>query len=1378
MAGNGDWRARVRRSRIASTAVRAAAVVALIALPALAPASAGAETTHKFLKSVALPVNGAQLMGVDPQGNIILFAEGAIRKFNSIGEPVDFSALGTNVIDGAGGGNCPTTPADCDQTPWNTLGQPPGNSADMNQSPLGPTAGYMYVAAVKEVEGQLRSRIVVFDHTGQYVGQIDTSQAGPTSSGPEEVPSFVSVAPGGTIVITYTPGGFADSSHADKYQPLNGNPAEDAFSGQLRGESFTGACPLGAVADDEIVYCGEGQNFVVQTPLWRAFDADAFSDDVGRSVPLNFDPNGCDGCDAAGPWIDGGRNEEPGGYQYEFVSVNPADHHAFLLDPAGWMEEWTTPTERTGPAIQDPNLAGATGQLAFDTSNVSTRGRIYASRGSTLSVFGPPVPIPNIENLQATVGHDDAQITATIDLVHGPKVSTCQVQWGEAFPGQPISYSHSTPCEPAAPYEDEVTQISTHISALTTETDYQARIIIKTNNGTNRSVGVRFRPVAILSVETDPATDITPTTAVLHGSLDPDGIATTYWFEYGIDTSYRSRTAEASAAPTPGDVAPTEIDNLQSGRPYHFRLVAHNELGTTHGPDQTFVAAAPPKISGVRPSDVAETSATLHARIDPGGFPTTYRFEYGTSTNYDHAVPANGGSVGSGTEPVSVSAELSGLEPGATYHFRVVAENEWGTEVTDDSTFNFFPQDCPNAYARQVTRSAYLPDCRAYELVSPGDAGGVQLYPGELSQDFVFFNFLGNFISPHYKVEALNPGTASTPPRFSFVGIAGAINGTNPPNSLADTYTSTRTTSGWVTRYWGQKGNEVSLAGGAKCDLGMNICIDYHLREPFPLAPDPTDLLSNAPYVWDPEGDSLGRWPTNLQVVKEGARYVGADRPSPDFSHYVFSSVNIPFTTDGKTGAPGSAYDNDIENALVTKISVRPGGEDIPKGGGGSEGEEFIKFPAVSTDGSHILMTTEEEGGVNLYMRVNDAVTYEIAHGKQSIRLIGMTSDGSKVVFASRDHVTPDDTDAPFSNDIYVWEEQTNEITRVSQGNGAGNSDSCEPPEGPGFIFCSAVPLKTERPDSDDPIASESGDVYFYSPEQLDPNNPGVLNEKNLYVYRHGAVKDVATLDANTSINRIQISPDGDHVAFLTAARLTSYDNEGWREMYTFNPNTGVIRCASCLPSGEPPTVLRQPEESPRAQFEVPPERKAPSKDVMASQNGRFMADDGRTVFATSDALVESDTDGLLDVYEYVGGRPQLITSGTSQSDLLAGNRFFPGEFIGLEAVSRNGQDIYFSTFDTLAPLEDHNGPFVKFYDARTNGGFALPGAHLPCVAADECHGDENAGPEPAAIATDANLGPAVSSKPKQVKKRKKHRRRRRAHRSHHRNARQGGRHG
>ena len=151
-----------------------------------------------------------------------------------------------------------------------------------------------------------------------------------------------------------------------------------------------------------------------------------------------------------------------------------------------------------------------------------------------------------------------------------------------------------------------------------------------------------------------------------------------------------------------------------------------------------------------------------------------------------------------------------------------------------------------------------------------------------------------------------------------------------------------------------------------------------------------------------------------------------------------------------------------------------------------------------------------------------------------------------------------------------------------------------------------------------------------------------------------------------------------------------------------------------------------------------------PSKDVMASQSGRFMSDDGRVVFATSDALVEGDTNGLVDVYEFVGGRPQLISSGTAQADLLPGNHFYPGEYTGVEAISHDGIDIYFSTYDTLAPDEDFNGQFLKFYDARTNGGFPPPPAHLPCVAADECHGEEN--PAPGDLARSRTAAPLQSN--------------------------------
>ena len=51
-------------------------------------------------------------------------------------------------------------------------------------------------------------------------------------------------------------------------------------------------------------------------------------------------------------------------------------------------------------------------------------------------------------------------------------------------------------------------------------------------------------------------------------------------------------------------------------------------------------------------------------------------------------------------------------------------------------------------------------------------------------------------------------------------------------------------------------------------------------------------------------------------------------------------------------------------------------------------------------------------------------------------------------------------------------------------------------------------------------MASQSGDVYFYSPEQLDPTNPGVLNEQNLYVYRDGSVHYVTTMDPDTKVGQ------------------------------------------------------------------------------------------------------------------------------------------------------------------------------------------------------------------------------------------------------------------
>jgi hypothetical protein len=171
------------------------------------------------------------------------------------------------------------------------------------------------------------------------------------------------------------------------------------------------------------------------------------------------------------------------------------------------------------------------------------------------------------------------------------------------------------------------------------------------------------------------------------------------------------------------------------------------------------------------------------------------------------------------------------------------------------------------------------------------------------------------------------------------------------------------------------------------------------------------------------------------------------------------------------------------------------------------------------------------------------------------------------------------------------------------------------------------------------------------------------------------------------------------------------------------------------------------------------------------------MANDGRTFFATTEPLVPQDTNGKRDIYEYVEGRPQLISTGTGDRDNTGGlevvSIFFGSLNTGLESVSRDGTDVYFSTFETLAP-EDKNGPFLKMYNARSGGGFDFNPDLGNCEAADECHGGVTSPPAPAAIATAATLGASgnVSQPQRKTRRNKRKVRRNRKSRRHARNRR------
>ena len=112
---------------------------------------------------------------------------------------------------------------------------------------------------------------------------------------------------------------------------------------------------------------------------------------------------------------------------------------------------------------------------------------------------------------------------------------------------------------------------------------------------------------------------------------------------------------------------------------------------------------------------------------------------------------------------------------------------------------------------------------------------------------------------------------------------------------------------------------------------------------------------------------------------------------------------------------------------------------------------------------------------------------------------------------------------------------------------------------------------------------------------------------------------------------------------------------------------------------------------------------------------------------------------------------------------------FYVPEHIGLEAVSADGMDVYFSTYDKLVQ-QDQNGNVLKFYDARTNGGFPPPPPLAPCVAADECHGSGNGTIPTPRLASTADLGAAGNSQPTRHKKKHKkhhHKKKHKKHRRH-----------
>ncbi len=192
-------------------------------------------------------------------------------------------------------------------------------------------------------------------------------------------------------------------------------------------------------------------------------------------------------------------------------------------------------------------------------------------------------------------------------------------------------------------------------------------------------------------VQTEPA-EATANGVLLKGELNPGGLPTTYYFEYASTTCDEGckplRTAVAG--PLTGsalqEVPPVEVTDLTAGERYWYQIVASNADGTREG-ELLLDFTAPAKSE--RPTEVqtepAEATANgvlLKGELNPGGLPTTYYFEYASTTCDEGCKPLRtavaGPLTGSALQEVP-PVEVTDLTAGERYWYQIVASNADGT---------------------------------------------------------------------------------------------------------------------------------------------------------------------------------------------------------------------------------------------------------------------------------------------------------------------------------------------------------------------------------------------------------------------------------------------------------------------------------------------------------------------------------------------------------------------------------------------------------------------------------------------------------------------------------------------------------------------------
>ncbi len=725
---------------------------------------------------------------------------------------------------------------------------------------------------------------------------------------------------------------------------------------------------------------------------------------------------------------------------------------------------------------------------------------------------------------------------------------------------------------------------------------------------------------------------------------------------------------------------------------------------------------------GVTSVDLRE--ALLHARINPNGNPTTYHVEYGLDASYGNSTEE--AEVGADETVHTVTAHLIGLTPRTTYHYRFVVSNAIGVVTGPDRTFTTTSPTstetgCPNQQFR-VGASAHLPDCRAYEMVSPIEKNNTDI---------------ARLLNGGVNTFAQLNQSATSGEKLAYTTLQGF--GDTEGTPYVSQYIAARTGDGWSSSSIVPPQGISRQPPTRRIDLEYQVFSDdlcqsllNHYTDP-PLAPGATEGVPNVyrrTNCGQPQYETVStatpgnEFPALIQGLSADARCAvySPDEPIGLYENCAGQIHQVNILPNG-------------EASIIATAGTSPsGGQELTLREGSYQG-------AVSADGSRIYWTPGFEGSTPLYLRENTqapqsalgpaneclepekACTIPVSDESARAYFWGASPDGARAFYTV-------ETGGERGRELYEFDLDAQTSTLVA-GKVSGVMG----------------------------VNQEATRIYFVSREELSGN--GVAGKPNLYLFdetksgsaQHQFVGTVSEDDALFSefkrvsladrrpFHRVaRLSPDGLHAVFSAYAPLTGYDNtdavSGERDFEVFafdaqgNGGEGSLHCISCNPTGQRPVGRNMEVEG--ASPSIPNWAAAfiPGQDT-SFYASRAVSEDGSHVFFNSyDSLLPADTNGKEDVYEWQapgaeagpgkcteesasyssanGGCLSLISSGESPSD---------SEFLD---ASPTGRDVFFTTAASLLPQDPG---LVDIYDARVGGGFPPPPSRAAACEGEACQG-------------------------------------------------------